>query len=213
MSLDSAGFKKCNKCENRYHENLKQCPHCGYKPLLRYINGTVVFGAITATLIGAVLLVYANIPIAANNIAQDQITDNTDNEIRRVEYYYEEKTEPLLDHRAFLLGGDRITFDLLIPNRNVTTLNAVISVDGSNYLDVEFQDSSGRLYCDQCKIRAYGDTSYAIHDAIRINVNEGDSIKVVVASPKDWVQTFHINLQVGYLEQNQRIVSSVSDNE
>jgi hypothetical protein len=134
-----------------------------------------------------------------------------------VEYYYEDKTDILLDRGAFLQEGDRISFDLQIPNKNVTTMDGIISVEGRDYLNFEFQNSAGELYCDQCKMRIYGDQSGEkisdIQDAVRINVNKGDFIRLVITSPEDArLQTVHIKLQVSYLEQHQRIVAPVLDN-
>lgn len=197
---------------------MKQCPNCGNKPILGYINGTVVFGITAATLIGVVLLIYSIIPFAAETNAQGGLTDDSHNQIEGIEYYYEDKTELLLDRGAFLQDGDIVTFDLQIPNKNVTTMDGTISVEGKNYLDIEFRNNLGKVYCDKCKIRVYGDTSgkkiSEIQDAVRINVNKGDSITLVITSPEDGrLQTIHIKLQVAYLEQYQRIVSPVLDND
>jgi hypothetical protein len=201
-------MNNCKRCGHQYADNLKQCPACGFKPLSIYINGSVLFGIITAALISSVLLVYFFMPVG---------TLGTGNAQNSIEYYYEDKTELLLDRGAYLQGGDSISFDIRIPLNNVTTMDGTISVNGKNFLDVEFQDSNGATYCDQCKRRVYGDESREkineIHDAIRIDVKKGDLIKLLITSPENArLQTVNIKLQVSYLEQYQLIAPTVSTN-
>lgn len=58
----------------------------------------------------------------------------------------------------------------------------------------------------------YGDASKEkiseIHDAVRIDVRQGDVIKLSITSPEDArLQAVNIKLQVAYLEPHQRMSS------
>lgn len=179
-----------------------------------YISGTVAFGIVTASLIGSVFLIYASVSPALP-ISNDS-TLNDDGATDGIEFYYEARTDVLLNRGAFLKENDVVTFDLRIPDKNVTTMDGVISVQSMAYFDIEFRNSTGALYCDQCKIRVYGDQSgrelTETQNDIRINVKRGDFIKLVIINPESTLQTVHVLLQVSYLEQKQRIIAPVLNN-
>ena len=121
--------------------------------------------------------------------------------IKHVEYYTEQVTDKVLD-RGILLrsGGDSYTLDIQIPRTDVNEMTGTISVQGPKFVEVQFLDESGELYCSNCKYDISG-SKYVI-----IPVKGGDSISVKVTNPKDAdLQTINFDLEVTYPETKERV--------
>lgn len=153
-----------------------------------------------------------NIPDIPDQIGLD-VNDNENGRI--VETVVETKQHNVLSAGAFLSGNDVRSFNLQIPNKDVSRLEGTITVDGEEFVNVEFQDNFGGLYCDQCSYEVYGERSgKAQNNNVDIPIDSGDSLKLFIANGGDAeLQTVSINLYVAYEESVERVVQPVVEEE
>ncbi|MEP0823868.1 MAG: CAP domain-containing protein [Nitrososphaera sp.] len=156
---------------------------------------------------------------STSNIPAGNAGDNKhEPETTKVEYVVETRTLTVLNAGAFLSADDVRSFNLQIPNKDVSKLEGTITVDGEQFVNVEFQDAFGGVYCDQCSYKVYGESSgkaeSAQNNKVDIPVDSGDALKLLISNGGDAeLQTVSINLYVTYEETVEKVIQPVAEEE
>jgi hypothetical protein len=152
--------------------------------------------------------------ISPVKITDEQPAGSIEPKVKNVEYYTEDKVQNLVDKGTFFGPGDSFTFELQIPDENVSVLEGSIMVEGKSYIMAKFTDASGGPYCKSCILQIFGlGSGKQVNNTISIPVTRGDSIKLTIENPKDVeLQTVHVLLSVTYPIVKERLVGSTLPN-